>query len=785
CIRDRAMTNEPSPVPIPQLPFGIKYHYCRLAIADFAPSDDPDDDNNEGTLNILQLCVLSFPPLTEIDPGECCCTIVVQPGEDIQAALDSLPPAGGCICLKTGIHEIRQPIRIEQSNLVLKGESPGTRVVRNNGTNLLIIAQPRNRLINDVVVEQIRFEAAGVDSDASELLDFVLIMVSNCLNVEIHHCRFEVAQEQQGITAGSKLPITPALGIAVVNSRQITLLDNTLLLTVIGIWAEGSTACDFSRNHIVGPILQLTDRLAVPAGYAGMLLNLFPSQDLLLEGDFLITDNLIQDFLLGIVAGVNSDRCKIINNQILREAVNQLPIEDFNNQFLAGSETYIYGIITYSANCSIAGNYLELNSPSYGGIRAFGNFTCIENNILQSSLTRELLSNSSQPPLSIFLGQISDNDDQLPALGLNGSVVKDNKLRGSLTGIGAVNVEGVEISENQIEISALVASLSIGIALASTHDSIVRSNQIRGTNMGIFLLGDPPSEGIYNRIINNHISDGNYGIGALSETALIVSGNQIENMTVAGFAAGNLIESACLTHNQIEHCGYQSPTEVGAGVFIVSVLGNLTLESCQIKNIGISRQGEVVSEKTFWGIAVGFVLACEIRNNEVYYSDIINLNKIALNRIHRALLIVGWIGSLSPDIPYPLAGNALVTNNVFQGIGFPHLVEFVKNVSVLQAGFEQVDFSHNQCFHLRTQANPPPIAIIPINIRQVNSTVATWGRNIVVMGNQVKADNSNLPSIDLSNPESVTLMGNIATGSIFNFGTGIIPANPENFNVFP
>ena len=66
-------------------------------------------------------------------------TVVVRPGEDIQAAIDSLPEAGGCVCLKVGEHEIEAPIRIEQSNVSLHGETVGARVVRKNGTELLHI----------------------------------------------------------------------------------------------------------------------------------------------------------------------------------------------------------------------------------------------------------------------------------------------------------------------------------------------------------------------------------------------------------------------------------------------------------------------------------------------------------------------------------------------------------------------------------------------------------------------------------------------------------------------
>ena len=50
-------------------------------------------------------------------PAAGCCTVGVRPGESIQSAIDSLPPSGGCVCLKTGVHVITQPLQITRSNV--------------------------------------------------------------------------------------------------------------------------------------------------------------------------------------------------------------------------------------------------------------------------------------------------------------------------------------------------------------------------------------------------------------------------------------------------------------------------------------------------------------------------------------------------------------------------------------------------------------------------------------------------------------------------------------------
>ena len=131
-----------------------------------------------------------FPPLTELTPG--CCTVVVRPGDSIQAAIDSLPDEGGCVCLKVGVHEIAEPLRIEKSNVSLHGETLGAHVIRNNGAALLLIGHPGGLLLENVTVSGIYFEfenkgvpQAGLDA---------LVAIDRCHNAKIQGC---VVQAQE------------------------------------------------------------------------------------------------------------------------------------------------------------------------------------------------------------------------------------------------------------------------------------------------------------------------------------------------------------------------------------------------------------------------------------------------------------------------------------------------------------------------------------------------------------------------------------------------------------
>ncbi len=90
-------------------PRGIIHHYVQLAAITGLGGAEP-------TITDCR------PPPQQL--GDCCCTIIVRPGENIQAGIDALPAQGGCVCLKTGLHVIREPLRIVRGSIVLKAESP-------------------------------------------------------------------------------------------------------------------------------------------------------------------------------------------------------------------------------------------------------------------------------------------------------------------------------------------------------------------------------------------------------------------------------------------------------------------------------------------------------------------------------------------------------------------------------------------------------------------------------------------------------------------------------------
>jgi hypothetical protein len=95
-------------------PRGIKHHYCRLALVTWGDDIETTRAND---------CRTIWPPAH-------CCPISVRPGEDVQAAINRVPPEGGCVCLLPGIHAIHRPLLIDsRKNLTITGTGPASKLV--------------------------------------------------------------------------------------------------------------------------------------------------------------------------------------------------------------------------------------------------------------------------------------------------------------------------------------------------------------------------------------------------------------------------------------------------------------------------------------------------------------------------------------------------------------------------------------------------------------------------------------------------------------------------------
>lgn len=733
-------------------PRGIKHHYCKLALVKW---------HKDGPVEIED-CRKEFPPLTEIEKGEGCCTVVVHPGEDIQAALDALPESGGCVCLKRGTHTIPEPIRIEKSNVIVQGESPGTKVERNSGLNLVTISDPTGKQISNVTVEGIGFALMPQGDVTDEKPPAIIVDLDNCNGITVRNCEMRVASAPK-----TGLPMALAVGVCISRSTNVDISNNHISLMMVGVWGMSSDNLDVSENTITGPTLEV-DSDSYPVEPNGVLI----------EGTFeagshlrfrqsypfgcKIERNRIENYLFGVsVDSVWAGRAIITGNEVLRPGTPARESEElFSEKF--------YGIEVTAPDCIIAGNYLNLASPSYGGIRATGAHTCVEGNHLLS----EAQEAEGQIPLGIFMGPKQKNPDRLPDHG----VVRGNTLRGLLDGILVTDADGVQVLENHVE-GNQNATPRLAIAISKAKNTVVAGNQIRDAELGVVL-----GQGTENRILTNRLVNGGSGIVAESETGLEVSHNVVENMRAVGLLGYALLfETTTITHNRFASCGYEGTRRNKAlGVYISFSFGDLHVESCEVMNTGISLDGKFFTTNRAVGIWAFYVPSCRISGNRVAYTD---PSKLDLTKEHRALVLVGPPSSRVADRVVAF-GSALVVDNVFYGAGFSHLVEF-KQIEIIadetkgdfiDYRFEKVTFNNNYCEHISV-----PDKEKDDKEKEDKATVSFWGNHLIVIGNHVKAA-PEFSSMNFNFRRNVALMGNVTTGDFINLGSSV-PTPHTHFNV--
>jgi len=340
----------------------------------------------------------------------------------------------------------------------------------------------------------------------------------------------------------------------------------------------------------------------------------------------------------------------------------------------------------------------------------------------------------------------------------NSSVIRHNTLLGQLSGIGVLAMEGVEILNNQIEITPDTL-FSVAIALASSKNATLSGNQIQNAQTGIFLLGIAPNLGSGNRLLNNRLNTGTFGILAIGEVALEVSHTVIENMAIAGLIGAGLLESTRLTHNRVTYCGYLSVNSIiGSGIAIVASLTDLCIESCEVLNIGLEQdEQQRVNPEATWGIAAIAVPFCRISQNAVGYTDLNRLNQLNSSKEHRALGLIPPFQPITPGAPQIPIGIATLTDNLFAGLGLSALVQIygIQLTDNIAIGFEKVIFSNNVSQHLGNLAAFTAVS------NPANVFIA--GQHLIVMGNHIKETPKTRDSFYFNYHVKAVYIGNLTT----------------------
>ncbi|MDJ0666680.1 MAG: DUF6519 domain-containing protein [Desulfobacterales bacterium] len=701
--------DEVSGLHVAQPPHGVERRYCRIAYVNVVGGEvDPES---------IEDCRHHFPSLCGLQDreGESCCTVVVQPGEDIQAAIDILPPIGGCVCLKTGLHLIDDALRIESSNVHLHGETPGTRIRRTtDGVTALMVRHPAGLLLSDISITNIQFEFDNSEIDGSSMSS--LLMLDRCEDLVVRDCRF-IYQRPEIL-----------MGVIIGRCERVCIERCEFRMVLIGIWvyADSTALC----------IKEV--RFAVARGETGdeglvaiYLEDAFgPSQ---------IKDNRITGYIFGIALNSNfflpdaypssgAAGSTICRNRIFR-----------TDSVLEEADTKAFAIDVAAADCLIAENTINFADPLYGGIRVTGNRHRVTDNIIRFN-GRELTDAPAQGILAGFLAETSDRV-------VSDGCIIGNRLYGPQNAIIVYRNEGEDISDNRI--SSTVDQVGFGIFLAEADRARVNQNRIENAFLGL-----SATQGSGNRFDGNDLRRGAAGMTMQSQNDCAFRMNHVEEMRNWGFIGLQFISKTALAENRFIACGFEQVPAIG--VALANVFGELVVESCQILNTGISPDGATVSQP-HWALFGVNILDCRIQSNLINIADPALLNTQLEDR---SLWLRGLLDlpPLSDNIPPITSGfSARVLDNKFVGTGRLAMIE-IPQLPLAErtfARFNRVSIQNNVVTHF----SPIP--------DRLQATVKLAARYAIVMGNHIAAFTQQ-PSVDFQDTPGI-FMGNITHGGAVNF----------------
>jgi hypothetical protein len=645
--------------------------------------------------------------------------VVVRPGEDIQAAIDSLPESGGCVCLKVGDHEIQAPLRIEQSNVSLHGESWGARIIRSDGVELLRIEHANGLLVEGVTVSGISFHVTMKESSPAGLMG--LVTVNGCRRINLENCILDAVL----LTQGAALIIGQSMHVKVHGCR----IDRLQY----GICSVSDTSgLEIVDNHLDALVDDTTD-----AGFIGFLL-----QDV--SQPARIENNRVLGYFVGIAlnngifGGVPfslAANSSITCNTIVRMGAS-----------LEEGTLKAFGIDVAADDCIVSHNNLVYPSPEYGGIRAHGNNTVIEENKLRSELPEAGI---GIHPVGIVLSNA--------VLGSRGGRIAANHLDGVQDGIVLIANDGADVHDNWI--GSDKQPVRFGILTVSSKETRVLGNRVSNARWAV-----ATSQGTAQSFRDNILVRGNGGFTCLTHASLTCSGNRIEDMRHWGAISLAGSGKLAFTQNRLLSCGYEQQPSMGLGVSLH--VGELAVESCEIMDTGLSPNKATISQLAY-AVFADLVLEARIQSNLITYTDTALLDH---TKEHRALWLRGW---LEQDInvgagPVVVGFSAQVLDNKFIGPGKSALVEVAQLIvtNLLRRRFERVVFNNNFCWHMSVAAAS-------------TATVSLLCRSAVVMGNHFKIL-APIPSVDFHGLKDAVYMGNIAQSHPANFGG--IPAALSGFN---
>ncbi len=215
-------------------PDGLRHVFAPLALVDL------------GARTLLSDCRPTFVPLTELKLGGGCCTVTAKPGDDLQAALDSLPPEGGELCLAAGLYELGGPLRASgRRRIVICGAGPAT-ILRAVATEAALLIED----CDEIEVSRVLVEGAVAQGAGDKHLNGA-ITVTGSRNVTIADCSLSCPESRDGYEQ-TCLTVRPS------ETRSPTDVRIERNRMSVGPWQSGMLIVGCAQTLVAGNAVALT-----------------------------------------------------------------------------------------------------------------------------------------------------------------------------------------------------------------------------------------------------------------------------------------------------------------------------------------------------------------------------------------------------------------------------------------------------------------------------------------------------------------------------------------------
>ena len=179
------------------------------------------------------------------------CTVTAAPGDDLQAAIDSLPGDGGELCLGAGRYEIERPLVLKGRRVTITGRGPSTVLAAKFDVVLLVVES------EGVTIRTARFEGGPEPFEEVKPTPRGAITVLGSHDVTIHDCEAACRDIRDDVPPAACIAVFPGQGDDrgpdLVGGRRLVVDRNRLDVghRQVGIHVDTPWVARITGNHLV------------------------------------------------------------------------------------------------------------------------------------------------------------------------------------------------------------------------------------------------------------------------------------------------------------------------------------------------------------------------------------------------------------------------------------------------------------------------------------------------------------------------------------------------------